>query len=402
VIRTRPILFLLAAFLGWLPCARASLPALRDGMSQTRPAAHAFEAASTWELAEVHPFGFTDDGTPLALFVFVELPDPFDMFAPVSTRAGPKTHTRVLYVVQPVLGLKTVKEYQDIIAALVLSEREALEFTRTRIQDRSTRSDLIDEIRSAYSVEIRENRRRMFQLEEELKLFAYRRSQRRMLRYGGLGGELSTKQLDEMLDDELKYLLENISDRDEAALGWIRGEASIYRAAEISANEIRNSLFQLSASRALYTNQFKPTVPEVYRQGLNFGTSGTLRTETFYRTMSKADYETYLRTGRVPATSETFISPTQAFSEGFDGVLMQFHVKPGTTQALRAIGVRDTSRIVRDSGLGDLPLVSPGWTSGKAFFKGERGQVNIGLGQGEALNIFNSNIQEATIIWGAP
>jgi hypothetical protein len=38
----------------------------------------------------------------------VELPDPFDMYAPVRTRSGPETNTRVLYVVQPVLGLKTI------------------------------------------------------------------------------------------------------------------------------------------------------------------------------------------------------------------------------------------------------------------------------------------------------
>ncbi|MCH8512812.1 MAG: hypothetical protein LAT83_14345, partial [Kiritimatiellae bacterium] len=197
-----------------------------------------------------------------------ELPDSFDMFSPVSTRAGPKTHTRVLYVVQPFLGLTTVKEYQDIIARLEQSERDAIEFTNNSLsgwRNWRARSQLNRETKNAYSAEIRGNRRRMFELERELKQFAYLRSQRRMLNRN-ISSEFSKEQLNEMLDDELKYLLENISDRDEAALGWIRGEASIYRAAEISANEIRNSLFQLSASRALYTNQFKPTVPEVYTQ----------------------------------------------------------------------------------------------------------------------------------------
>jgi hypothetical protein len=33
--------------------------------------------------------------------------------------------------------------------------------------------------------------------------------------------------------------------------------------------------------------------------------------------MSKADYDTFVATGKVPATSETFISPTKAFSEGY-------------------------------------------------------------------------------------
>ncbi|MCH8512755.1 MAG: RHS repeat-associated core domain-containing protein [Kiritimatiellae bacterium] len=179
------------------------------------------------------------------------------------------------------LGLTTVKEYQDIIARLEQSEREAIEFTNNSLsgwRNWRVRSQLNRETKNAYSAEIRENRRRMFQLEEELKQFAYRRSLRRMSNRN-ISSEFSKEQLNEMLDDELKYLLENISDRDEAALGWIRGEASIYRAAEISANEIRNSLFQLSASRALYTNQFKPTVPEVYGQSFNFSSVRT----TVYR-----------------------------------------------------------------------------------------------------------------------
>jgi hypothetical protein len=40
-----------------------------------------------------------------------------------------------------------------------------------------------------------------------------------------------------------------------------------------------------------------------------------------------------------------------------------------------------------------MPVVSKGWTSSNAFFKAEGAQINIGLGQGKALNTFNSNIQ---------
>jgi hypothetical protein len=113
--------------------------------------------------------------------------------------------------------------------------------------------------------------------------------------------------------------------------------------------------------------------------------------------MSKADYDTFVKTGKVPATSETFTSPTKAFSQGYDGVLVEFNVKPGTTNALKSVGVRDSSAVVKAQH-GDLPKVSSGWNANGAYFKGEKGQVNIGLGKGKALDIFNSNIQGHTVI----
>nr|WP_319396639.1 hypothetical protein [uncultured Desulfobacter sp.] len=131
----------------------------------------------------------------------------------------------------------------------------------------------------------------------------------------------------------------------------------------------------------------------------SFTGTGTASTsgETFYRTMSKADYDTFMKTRKVSATSETFTSPTKAFSEGYDGVLVEFNVKPGTTDALKSIGVRDGSKIARQQ-VGDLPTVSKGWNTNNAFFKGEGNQVNIGLGEGKALEIFNNNIQDYTVI----
>lgn len=39
-----------------------------------------------------------------------------------------------------------------------------------------------------------------------------------------------------------------------------------------------------------------------------------------------------------------------------------------------------------------MPTVSKGWTSDAAFFKGEGSQINIGLGRGTALDIFNDGI----------
>jgi hypothetical protein len=107
--------------------------------------------------------------------------------------------------------------------------------------------------------------------------------------------------------------------------------------------------------------------------------------------MSDDNYVSLKATGRLPATSETFISPTQGFSEGYEGTLVKFTLRPGTTSALEGVGVRDTSAIT-GAAYPDMPAVSSGWTSTSAFFKGEGNQINIGLGRGNGLDIFNDSI----------
>jgi hypothetical protein len=119
--------------------------------------------------------------------------------------------------------------------------------------------------------------------------------------------------------------------------------------------------------------------------------------ETFYRSMSRANYEQLVQTGKLPATAETFISPTQAFAADYRGVLVEFNLQAGATDALRSVGVRDTS-VLAGQLYGDLPLVQRGWASSNAFFKAEGAQVNIGLGQGGALDIFNANILNFRVV----
>jgi hypothetical protein len=113
--------------------------------------------------------------------------------------------------------------------------------------------------------------------------------------------------------------------------------------------------------------------------------------------MSKADYEALVKTNKLPGTTETFTSPTRVFSEGYDGVLVEFQVKPGTTQALSKIGVRDASRVAKQA-YPDMPGVSKGWNAESAFFKGEGKQINIGLGQGTALDLFNKSIESFRVL----
>ncbi|AUX27987.1 MULTISPECIES: PAAR-like domain-containing protein [Sorangium] len=114
--------------------------------------------------------------------------------------------------------------------------------------------------------------------------------------------------------------------------------------------------------------------------------------ELFYRTMSKEHYETLKATGRMPGTTETTISPTQSFSESYNGVLVEFKMKPGTRAALEAIGVRDVSALTTEA-YPDMPIGEKGWGKKHARFKGEGKQINIALGTGKALDIFNDNIQ---------
>ncbi len=73
------------------------------------------------------------------------------------------------------------------------------------------------------------------------------------------------------------------------------------------------------------------------------------------------------------------------------GRLVRFSVQPGTTEALENVGVRDRSNLVA-AAYPDMSGVESGWTSSAAFFKAEGDVINIGLGRGTALNIFNDAI----------
>ncbi|EOI3479914.1 RHS repeat-associated core domain-containing protein [Cronobacter dublinensis] len=114
-------------------------------------------------------------------------------------------------------------------------------------------------------------------------------------------------------------------------------------------------------------------------------------TTKFYRSMSHEDYEYLRATGKLRGTSETFISPRRAFSENYEGVLVRFHLKTDALEQLKGIGVKDSSFLTKLT-YPDMPDVSKGWKDLNAFFKAEGDQINIGLGKGKALDIFNEGI----------
>lgn len=116
--------------------------------------------------------------------------------------------------------------------------------------------------------------------------------------------------------------------------------------------------------------------------------------------MQPKDFAKFQRTGQLPATNETFISPLETYSAGYDGVLVRLTVKPGTIDELMSIG--GTGNAGTAKLFPELPRVSKGWSMTNAQFKLEAtnklhinnglGVVNTGLGRGDALNLFNSNL----------
>jgi hypothetical protein len=107
--------------------------------------------------------------------------------------------------------------------------------------------------------------------------------------------------------------------------------------------------------------------------------------------MSEDHFQHLDETGQLLSTGETSISPTQAFSEDYDGRLVEFQLRPGTIEELAGVGVRDDSNIVKAL-YPDMPEGGKGWAANHARFKGEGDQINIALGRGPGLEIFNRNI----------
>jgi hypothetical protein len=131
---------------------------------------------------------------------------------------------------------------------------------------------------------------------------------------------------------------------------------------------------------------------EVYEKG-----------EVFYRTISKSHYDELVANKRLLGTGEATTSPTQVFSEDYNGIMVKFKVKNGTIDELKKIGISDGSPEVA-SQFGQMPTKTSApngkWNLNNARFKFEKTQVNIALGQtdGKAMKIFNDNMLEFEFI----
>ncbi len=133
--------------------------------------------------------------------------------------------------------------------------------------------------------------------------------------------------------------------------------------------------------------------------------------ETYYRTISQEHFNILQNTGKMPAghKGETFISPSLTYVQKYNyGITLEFKLKPGTTDELMKIGVKNRGNgVMTDPMYNYLKLqkASNGWGNKYAMFKLEttlqktplikdKYNVNIGLGKegGTALEIFNKNL----------
>lgn len=123
--------------------------------------------------------------------------------------------------------------------------------------------------------------------------------------------------------------------------------------------------------------------------------------EIFYRKIDPADFEKLKSTFKIPpgASKETTTSPNISFTNSYDGVLIKFFVNKGTIDKLVKDGISDGANYTK-SKFPTLPIPANGykWTKNNSRFKTEGTntsggpQVNIQLGEGKALEIFNSSI----------
>ena len=123
----------------------------------------------------------------------------------------------------------------------------------------------------------------------------------------------------------------------------------------------------------------------------------------YYSSLSEKDYKHLLLEGKIPSTSQTFISPLAEYSKQYNGILVRFYTNPGTSISLQNIGVVANSATKREV-FPSMERASKGWADrNQVLFKLEgrnssininngKGVVNTGLGKTEGLDIFNDNI----------
>ena len=114
--------------------------------------------------------------------------------------------------------------------------------------------------------------------------------------------------------------------------------------------------------------------------------------EVYFRTMSTRHAARLQTQGAVVSTGETFITPSEAYASQYTGTLVRFRLRAGTTAQLEQLGFRDPAQALVAEAFPNMRPLIQGWNRFGAFFKSEGGLINIGLGQGPALDTFNQNI----------
>jgi RHS repeat-associated protein len=219
--------------------------------------------------------------------------------------------------------------------------------------------------------------------------------------YGGFVQDSDRKTLIKFIDEY------GLSQQDVDAAGGIGGYTEISAAGSGESDRMKNSRWWNSIFASKSAKE-KAAAEKKSELNLIIGAALIIAPEllfgelggggnVFYRTMSEADAAVFEATGAIPAGTETMISPTLAYAQSLKGVTFQINTKAGTLESLLKMGVRDGSKLTESLG---LPTVQKGWKAGNAFFKAESNlskglapQINIGLGNGQALQTFNQSIK---------
>jgi filamentous hemagglutinin len=106
--------------------------------------------------------------------------------------------------------------------------------------------------------------------------------------------------------------------------------------------------------------------------------------------MSEEQFAYLERTGLLPPTTETSISPVLSYSSQYNGVTVKFTVSPGTSEQLQEIGIAANRPAATQ--LPDISTQTGPWMQTNVRFKVEGGQMTTQLGKGPGINIFNQNM----------
>lgn len=109
-----------------------------------------------------------------------------------------------------------------------------------------------------------------------------------------------------------------------------------------------------------------------------------------YRTMSPEQFKQFERTGIMPATTETSVSPVLKYSSKYNGITVKIVVKPGTFSQLEKIGI--SANKPASTQFPNMSTQTRKWMNTNTRFKVEGGQMTTQLGQGKGIEIFNKNI----------
>ena len=118
--------------------------------------------------------------------------------------------------------------------------------------------------------------------------------------------------------------------------------------------------------------------------------------EIMYRTMSEKHFVEFSKTGKLPPTTETSISPSVDYSSKYDGVTVKITVAPGTSAQLQEIGIAANNAAAVQ--FPEMSTRTGSWMQTNARFKVEGGQMTTQLGRGKAIDIFNKNIVDFELI----